>query len=857
VKNVVIVGLVAIAVYLLLALTFSQVMPFSRAFDEGYHLDYITFIKEKGHLPKTYADRAEITRADFPPLYHLLVSLTSVGVTVGDQPDFKYFWDSYRYQAVDHQVENIWSLPTLDFARPYFGRFLVWQIGRWTSIFLSLATLVVVFFTLRDTPLKQYPWGPLAGAALLAFIPRYLILGSTLNDDNLLGLLAALYFWMLVKIINNPRRWWPFLFLGVLLGLSLTVKYTLVVVPLEILVVCAVIANKYRFGWVWVGGRLLVVAGLALLFSSWWFGWNIWFLNTVADDGLLVGLSRSVLAGGNDTTLQRLVALLSAGQVGLTELPADTNVGSFGEWVNGTYRSFWGVGGLAGEPLAPYVYWAVAGLLVAAGWGLWGLWRREPSSHGWLLFFAFHITIFVILPLVRFWLTRRLSVSAQGRHILIPAATALVALLVWGLATAVPRRWQKPLFAMIIALFIGWTGLHLLGTSANAGPLLPVRTMSEAAERLPQSANVQFGDEIELVSYELDPQPEDGKLNITLAWRSTGYVNENYLVRVLLLDDAGDPVSQWIGYHGDGRLPTLAWDPGDSVFDRLALPLPNLAAGHYSLLVQLIGQNGQPVPAGDADSLVLAELSLPASADIVAPADAVMWRSDGPSSDMTYRYPGTISVITADNPAVELVGPYGNRWLPEAGPDNLHTFVIGPRWPSGQYQVQLDGQPVGPRLSVENWWVRQYTVPEEIEAALPANFANQVHLLGYTLPRKQVRAGEAFPITLYWQAPPHRSPQANFIQFNHLLDGDGNLRGGYDRRPLEYYSTLLWAPGEIVVDGYAVPVNDNAPPGEYYLDVGFYLPVGESAVNLPLVVGGEMSDVSSVTVGPIEIVAPQ
>ena len=44
-KNVVIVGLVAIAVYLLLALTFSQVMPFSRAFDEGYHLDYITFIK--------------------------------------------------------------------------------------------------------------------------------------------------------------------------------------------------------------------------------------------------------------------------------------------------------------------------------------------------------------------------------------------------------------------------------------------------------------------------------------------------------------------------------------------------------------------------------------------------------------------------------------------------------------------------------------------------------------------------------------------------------------------------------------------------------------------------------------------
>ena len=95
-----------------------------------------------------------------------------------------------------------------------------------------------------------------------------------------------------------------------------------------------------------------------------------------------------------------------------------------------------------------------------------------------------------------------------------------------------------------------------------------------------------------------------------------------------------------------------------------------------------------------------------------------------------------------------------------------------------------------------------------------------------------------------------------FIQFNHLLDRAGNLRGGYDRQPLEYYSTLLWAPGEVVVDGFAVPVDADAPPGEYYLDVGYYITVGESAVNLPLVVNGEMTDTTSVTVGPIYVVAP-
>ena len=122
--------------------------------------------------------------------------------------------------------------------------------------------------------------------------------------------------------------------------------------------------------------------------------------------------------------------------------------------------------------------------------------------------------------------------------------------------------------------------------------------------------------------------------------------------------------------------------------------------------------------------------------------------------------------------------------------------------------------------------------------------------------RKEVQAGQAFPITLVWQAPPGKSPQANFIQFNNLLDSDGQLRGGYERLPLENYSTLLWAPGEVVVDGYAVPVDADAPPGDYYLNVGLYLTVGEAAINLPLVRNGEATDVSSVTIGPIKVVRP-
>ncbi len=882
--------LIIVLVYLVLAIAFTQVMPFSRALDEGYHLEYISFIKQYGRLPITYEERAQITRADFPPLYQLLVGLLSIKVNASDPPQEKFFWDSFRYRAIDHQTDAVWTLATEDYQWPYFGWFLVWQIGRWLSVVLSATTVIIVFLTLRDTPLGQYPLAVLAGTALLAFIPRYIILGSALNDDNLLGLLAALYFWLLVKAVNQPRRWWPFVGLGLCLGLSMTVKYTLVLIPLEIMAVCLLLAKQQKLGWVWAWRRIGVVGGLALLGSSWWFGWNIWFLNTVAADGWLVGLVRPLLQGGHDTTMNRLSGLASGGQAGLTVLPEGTSVGTFSQWLQSTFLSFWGVASSNALPLSPYAYLGIGLVLVIAAFGLVRLWQTDPGARTWLVLFIFHTSLFFILPLLRFGLTRRLSVAAQGRHILIPAATAIVALLIWGLLAVIPPRWQRFAFGMIIAGFIGWTGAHLHQFATPAVPPLPLRTLPQAAEWLPDPANARFGDSIELVTYEVTPQPANGLLQVNLAWRALAHVNESYLLKVELVNSDEQVVSHWLGYNGQGRVPTLAWDPGDVVFDHLALPLLNLPAAEYNLRVQMLGQAG-PLPVITAENLQSAALALtgvvlqtPAALPLTrrmsieantSPLEVAfeLWQSEGPVKETSipvYRYPGTISVIVANHRfdetvlKLELVAETGQVWPANKNEPGIYTFIVGPRWQSGMYRLRMTlqrssnviGQSTSePLLAVENWWERRFEAPE-IQIPLTANFANQLLLLGYKLPHRQVKAGESFPLTLYWQALPERAPQADFIQFNHLLDGDGNLRGGYDRRPLEYYSTLLWAPGEVVVDGYAIPVEAGAPPGEYWLDVGYYITVGESAVNLPLVVAGQMTELSSVTIGPIEVVVP-
>ncbi|MCG3210498.1 MAG: hypothetical protein FOGNACKC_04129 [Anaerolineae bacterium] len=848
-----------LALYLALAGLATQLLPFSRALDEGYHLELTLFIKQTGRLPVTYEERAQMARADLPPLYHLLATLLSAGVdtTSPGQPVFKLYKDSFRYQVIDHRQDHPWSVDTEDLTYPYFGQFLVWQMGRWLSVGLSLATVLVIFLTLQEMPVGSRPLVSLAGAAMLAFLPRFLIDSAALNDDSLLGLTAAIYFWLLVKLIKAPERWWPAAALGAALGVSMTVKYSLVLMPLEIALVLGWLAYRRRLGWRWVAGRLAVIGLLAVLFSSWWFGWNIWHFNTVAQDGLITGVSRALLAGGYNATLNQIGGAL--GGVEVAGQPETVQIGTPGQWLQSTFTSFWGYPVDGQIPLAPGVFALIGALLLAAAVGLWRVWRSNARSRCWILLASGHVGLLVIIPLVRFATSGRIGQTAQGRHILVPAAVVVAALLVWGLAAIVPPRWRVSAFAAIIAGLIGWTGLHLFQLAQNPPPLLPMRTLTRAAGWLPQPANAQFGDSIELVSYELEPQPAQGRLNFNLAWRSLAEVKENYRLRVTLLNSGGQPVSEWLGYNGAGRLPTLAWDPGDSVFDRLALPLPNLPAGDYSAQVQMIDVNGQPLLVGGDDSaLELAHFSLAeSSAFNFDPTGLAVWSSAGPAVEPKFRYPGAISIVAANPGAnVQLADAAGQRYSPDAAAGGVFDFIIGPRWPGGEYRLQIDGQPIGPAIAVDNWWPRTFELPSEIETPLQANFADQVYLRGYSLPQKQVRTGQAFPVTLYWQAPADKAPQANFIQFNNLLDAGGVLRGGYDRLPLENYSTLLWAPGEVVVDGYAVPVDADTPPGEVYLDVGLYLTVGEAAVNLPLVVDGQMTDVTSVTIGPVEVLAP-
>jgi hypothetical protein len=99
----------------------------------------------------------------------------------------------------------------------------------------------------------------------------------------------------------------------------------------------------------------------------------------------------------------------------------------------------------------------------------------------------------------------------------------------------------------------------------------------------------------------------------------------------------------------------------------------------------------------------------------------------------------------------------------------------------------------------------------------------------------------------------------DYTIFTKLLAADQTVHGGRDRLPREGYSTLYWAPGEIVTDPFGVPVDADAPEGIYYLNIGLYKQVGApttagtEALSLPLVQDGQLIEASSINIGPIKI----
>jgi len=125
-----------------------------------------------------------------------------------------------------------------------------------------------------------------------------------------------------------------------------------------------------------------------------------------------------------------------------------------------------------------------------------------------------------------------------------------------------------------------------------------------------------------------------------------------------------------------------------------------------------------------------------------------------------------------------------------------------------------------------------YRIPAGAEAHLsiqhraPANWDDVIRFLGYDADTERLRPGETLALTLYSQSltPVHQ----DYVLFVHLLGPDNPATGNAlwaqdDSAPCRgFYPTTVWSPPEVVIDAYSLRIPEDAPPGLYELQIGFY-----------------------------------
>jgi hypothetical protein len=395
-------------------------------------------------------------------------------------------------------------------------------------------------------------------------------------------------------------------------------------------------------------------------------------------------------------------------------------------------------------------------------------------------------------------------------------------------------------------------------------------------------ADANFGNQIELLGYDLPETVAGETLVATLYWRVLAPISAEDYLAFAHLRDPWD--LQW-GSSDVFDYPSSEWMPGQVIVQRRSVPISALTPpGDYQLIVGLASgaQNARlprldsagrvagttvalgPVSIGRAHSLPAAPPSIqsPLQAEFgalrllgfrrdqmsVRPGDlyylGLFWQSQAPLPDLNV---GLELVPAADGEPLSLWRerpvhgvfptddwPQGSMFLDQYGLTIPHDAQ------AGEYELVLSvidrdsnqrvGEPV-PLTPIQVEDVDRRMIVPPIQHPWRANLGDQVEFLGYDLDRTTVAPGKAIELVLYWRALARMD--TSYTVFTHLLDGANQIQGQQDNPPLGgTYPTTLWVPGEVVVDPYIISVNGDAMTGTHAIEVGLY--VAETGQRLPV-----------------------
>ncbi|MFN8474794.1 MAG: glycosyltransferase family 39 protein [Anaerolineae bacterium] len=734
-------------VYLLLALVYAWVTPLFETPDETWHFWYVKHLADGQGLAVVTADERPLWRQEGtqPPLYYLLGAALIRGIDTSNALDVIQRNPHANIGRADLPGNRNSVLPVS--RAPFQGAAEAAQTVRWLSVILGLVTVLSVYGLAQET----FPDDnvlPAAAALFVVFVPQFLFLSGSINNDNLIIALSSLALWRLVHWLRRPPRWGDLLALGVIGGLAALSKLSgLALIGFVVAVVSlrALTRRSLRDFLAWNAALLALPLAIA--------GWFYWRNFTLYGDPLALDIHLT-LSG-------RRTPRPSPWQLFLE--------------LDSVRHSFWGVFGWFNVPVPPWMFAVYDALSIAAlvgmAIGVWRLFPHPPAPSAKIgeeeknsvslarsgrgagvrdlgilaLLLAWVGVVFV--SLLR-WMS--LIKSAQGR-LLFPAIGAVAVLAAWGLSQLAPRH---------RAILLGGV-LAVMGVLAAAIPFLVIAPAYAAPPWLPDieaaspayRLNDVFGGKVRLLGYDAgsDVAP-GGLLPVTLYWQAAAPMDTDYSLFAQLVgsEPGGGRVAGTDTYPGLGSEPTRGWPVGPVLRDTLYIPVGEKVAAprSYPLVVGVydrakdtrlkVTRDGQP--AGDSVELGSVFVqpegwSPPNSQDVVfgsaaqlagydlgaanvRPGDTVpltlYWRAAGPlPADYTvFVHVGDSEPLVAQADAPPLAGhaPSAN-WRPGQTIADTHALRIRPDAAPGVYPVRvgLYDPATGARLPVTDGGVGDTT----------------------------------------------------------------------------------------------------------------------------------------------------
>ena len=701
--------------FIVLGTVYSVVTPLFEASDELWHYPFVKHLADGGGLPVQDPSIEQPWRQEGsqPPLYYALGALVTFWIDTSDLAEVRWLnpHADIGVETADGNLNMVVHSDRESF--PYRGTALAVHIVRFLSVLMGAITVLCTYLIALEVFPRQKTLA--AGAAAFnAFVPMFLFISGSVNNDNLTILLCSLTLFILVRLVHSARLSgqmpndqmgfgiWDLGFghcslLGLVIGLgALSKASALGLIPL-IALGLALSAWQRRAESVprrlaWFFGSFAIVLAVSFAVAGWWYLRN-WLLYRDPS-----GLNTFVAIVGprlHQPTLRQLL----------------------GEW-EGFVKTFWGLFGGVNVAMEPAAYGVLNALAIFGALGLILLLARWLSKIAAsskkalsLIPYPLSLTILLTWPTILFlalirWTT--ITKASQGR-LMFPAISGIAVLLALGWSQWMPRHYQKWLLGIVGGLMFVLAAIAPFRyiVPAYAKPVL----LSEAElGGIPRRLDVTFGGKARLLGYEAkneEVRPGES-VEVTLYWQSLADIDRDYTVFVHLLDENDLVIAQRDTYPGLGTYPTRLWRVGDAFADRYVLTLPSTVfapctgrfeVGLYDFAsgerLVATGPDGQPLD----DNVRFHQI-------------AVLPREDSPvPNPVDFDFEGRIALVGYDldrrtaRPGETIHLTLYWRALAEMEEDyTIFTHVLGEE---DRLWAQMDSQPQGGTAPTSSWQVGQ------------------------------------------------------------------------------------------------------------------------------------------------------